>query len=83
MVEKRKASTEMKNALLERKASKVQKAIVDHLDPESLLELEEELRELLVAERALMKLASRINVSPARLQTIIDDFVDLINLMQL
>ena len=65
--------------VLESKASALQKELVNYID----LELERELKEILRAERALMKVAGRLNVSPQRLQMIIEDFLDLINLMQI
>ena len=72
-----------KRQLIEKKVSDIQKKIVAYLEPENLLELEEELKELLQAERALVKLAGRLNISVQRLQSVIDEFIDLINLLQI
>lgn len=84
MVESRRAfESKLKRSILESKASSLQKKLVHHLDPDHLLDLEEKLKEALQVERVLMKLASRMNVSPARLQSVIEDFVDLINLLQI
>ena len=63
--------------------SRLQKKIIKLIEPENLLELEEELKEVLQAERALVKFANRLNVSPSRLQQVIDDIIDIINLIQI
>lgn len=63
--------------------SRLQKQIIKWIDPENLLELEEELKEILQAERALIKLANRFNITPNRLQQVIDDLIDIINLLQI
>lgn len=68
--------------IAERKSSSLQKKLIRYLEPENLLELEEELKELLQVERVLMKIASRLNVSPNQLQTVIEDLLDIINLLQ-
>lgn len=63
--------------------SKLQKKIIKLIEPKNLLELEKELKEILQAERALVKFANRLNVSPSRLQQVIDDIIDIINLIQI
>lgn len=63
--------------------SNLQKKVIQSIEPKNLIELEKELKEILRAERALMKAASRLNVSPARLQQVIDDLIDIINLIQI
>lgn len=63
--------------------SRLQKRIVKHLDPDSLLDLEEKLKELLEVERALLKLSQQTNINPQRLQQVIQDFLDIINLLQI
>ena len=63
--------------------SKLQKKIIKLIEPKNLLELEEELKEILQAERALIKFANRLNVNPSRLQQVIDDLIDIINLIQI
>lgn len=63
--------------------SELQKKIIKFIEPKNLLELEEELKEILQAERALVKFANRLNVSPSRLQQVIDDIIDIINLIQI
>jgi len=73
----------LKRKLLESKASSIQKKIVRYLEPKSLLELEKELNYFLQTERALVKLSRQMNVSVDQLQTIIDDFLELLRLMQL
>lgn len=79
-MESRKA---LERLVLESKASKLQKELVKYIDPDHILELERELKEILRVERALLKLAQRMNISPQRLQMVVEDFLDLINLMQL
>jgi len=86
MVEERGAlerRVKLSRLLAERKASGLQKALIKYLEPENLLELEEELKELLQVERSLVKAASRMNVSPNRLVTVIEDLIDIINLLQI
>lgn len=63
--------------------SRLQKRIVKRLDPDSLLDLEEKLKELLEVERALLKLSQQMNINPQKLQQVIQDFLDIINLLQL
>ena len=63
--------------------SRIQKRIVKLLDPDSLLDLEEKLKELLEVERALLKLSQQTNINPQKLQQVIQDFLDIINLLQL
>jgi DNA-directed RNA polymerase subunit F len=63
--------------------STLQKKIIKLIEPKNLLELEEELKEILQAERALVKFANRLNVTPSRLQQVIDDIIDIINLIQI
>ena len=63
--------------------SRLQKRIVKLLDPDSLLDLEEKLKELLEVERALLKLSQQTNINPQKLQQVIQDFLDIINLLQL
>ena len=63
--------------------SRLQKRIVKRLDPDSLLDLEEKLKELLEVERALLKLSQQTNINPQRLQQVIQDFLDIINLLQI
>lgn len=63
--------------------SRLQKKIIKLIEPENLLELEEELKEVLQAERALVKFANRLNVTPNKLQQVIDDIIDIINLIQI
>ena len=63
--------------------SKLQKRIVKRLDPDSLLDLEEKLKELLEVERALLKLSQQTNINPQKLQQVIQDFLDIINLLQI
>lgn len=63
--------------------SGLQKKIIKHIEPKNLLELEEELKEILQAERALVKFANRLNANPSRLQQVIDDIIDIINLIQI
>jgi hypothetical protein len=73
----------LKRKFLESKASLIQKKIVRYLEPKSLLELEKELNYLLQTERALVKLSRQMNVSVDQLQMVIDDFLELLRLMQL
>jgi hypothetical protein len=63
--------------------SELQKKIIKLIEPKNLLELEKELKEILQAERALVKFANRLNVTPSRLQQVIDDIIDIINLIQI
>jgi len=63
--------------------SRLQKRIVRHLDPDSLLDLEEKLKELLEVERALLKFSQQTNINLQRLQQVIQDFLDIINLLQI
>lgn len=63
--------------------SGLQKKIIKHIEPKNLLELEEGLKEILQAERALVKFANRLNANPSRLQQVIDDIIDIINLIQI
>lgn len=63
--------------------SRIQKRIVKLLDPDSLLDLEEKLKEVLEVERALLKLSQQTNINPQKLQQVIQDFLDIINLLQI
>lgn len=72
-----------KRRIFENKVSDLQKKILKYLEPENLYELEKEIQEILRAERALMKVASRLNVSPDHLQKVLDDLIDIINLLQI
>ena len=63
--------------------SRLQKRIVKLLDPDSLLDLEEKLKELLEVEKALLKLSQQTNINPQKLQQVIQDFLDIINLLQI
>jgi hypothetical protein len=75
--------TSVKRQLVENEVSDLQKKIVKVLEPENLLELEKELREILQAERLLLKLSGRLNISAQRLQKVIEEFLDLISLLQI
>ncbi len=63
--------------------SRIQKRIVKLLDPDSLLDLEEKLKEVLEVERALLRLSQQTNINPQKLQQVIQDFLDIINLLQI
>lgn len=71
----------MDSTLTER--SELQKRLIQHLEPQNLLDLEERLKEVLQTERALLKLANRLDVSPTVLQSVVDDLIDIVNLLQI
>lgn len=61
--------------------SRLQKKIIQWIEPKNLLHLEEELKEILRVERLLIKAANRLNVTPNKLQQVIDDLLDIIDLL--
>jgi len=71
-----------KKHLIEESSNSLQKRVLKYLEPESLLDVEKELEQLLRAESALMKLSSRFNVSPHKLQKSIEDLIDIIDIVQ-
>lgn len=63
-------------------STRLQKRVLKYLEPENLRGVEQELQHLLRAERALVKLASRFDISPSKLQNTIENLLDIINLIQ-
>lgn len=64
-------------------STSLQKRVLKYLEPDNLHGIEQKLQQLLRAERTLVKLSSRLDVSPRRLQTVIEDLLDVVNLIQL
>jgi len=72
----------MKKHLI-RESTSLQKRVLKYLEPDNLRDIEQELQRILRVERVLAKLASRIDVSPRRLQSAIENLLDIINLIQI
>lgn len=73
----------MKKRHLIEESTTLQKRILKYLEPDNLRGIEQELQNLLRAEHALVKFASRLDISPRRLQTVVEDLLDIVNIIQL